>query len=71
MKPVVHFKKDSLVFLPSFGGKEVALLFPLDHPDNLRVTNKKEATTSEVVQKTYEGQTLTSFETKNTIYIPV
>lgn len=70
MKPVVNFKRNSLTFFTLFG-KERAELFPINHPDSINVSNTKMVVTSEVIQKTFEGSVLTSFETKNTIYIPI
>jgi hypothetical protein len=43
------------------------ILFPIDHPDNERVSNTQEAVTSTVVSWDEESGRI---ETQNTIYLP-
>lgn len=61
MKPVVHFVGDATFV--EYGGFEQASVHAIDHPflGNMRVT------TSAILEKFDDG----SFETRNSMYIPV
>lgn len=64
MKRTVRFRRPANVG-PKVG--ESAIVFPFDHPDSERVSNRDYAITSEVVKVNEDG----SFETLNSKYIPV
>ena len=65
MKKVVHYDPSGFICYIVEG--EVAIVYPIDHPDTERVSNKKPVRTSTVVS--YDKET-GIFETLNTIYIP-
>jgi hypothetical protein len=62
MKPIVHFRYFS--DFPEVG--RGALLYPRDHPDHGRVSNKRLVHTSKVLSVSDDGKRI---ETENTIYI--
>lgn len=68
MKKIVHFTKAQIFTWPGTN-KEYADVWPIDHPDRLRVSNNKAALTSEVIRYVRDGEgNLVEFETQNTIY---
>lgn len=69
MKKIVHFTKVDIYTHPA-SNKKYAVVWPVDHPDHLRVSNGKPADTSEVIDimKNSDG-TIVEFETLNTQYI--
>jgi len=71
MKKIVHFTKVDIYTHPA-SNKKHAVVWPVDHPDRLRVSNTKAAETSEVVDviKDADGN-IVEFETLNTHYIKI
>ena len=68
-KRTVQFTEAQL-FTRSSNGKIYADVTPVDHPDKLRVTNGRSATTSEVISSTFdEYGNVQTFETQNTSYV--
>lgn len=64
MKRTVHYVRDELTAIcEGFG----ALVRPVDHSDTEHVSNTKHVLTSVVIRDNGDG----SFETQNSIYIPV
>lgn len=64
-KKIVQYIGD--VTIVGNGNERRLLLTPVDHPNTANVTNTREALTSRLV-KTQEGGT---FETMNTVYVPL
>lgn len=65
MKKIVHFTKAQWPGTT----KEYADVWPIDHPDTLRVTNTKAALTSQVISSVRDAHgNIMEFETQNTIY---
>lgn len=61
-KKVVHYRG-----IPQIVGDR-ALIYPVDHPDTVNVTNTEQAITSPIVRKDLDTG---EFETLNTIYRPL
>lgn len=71
MKKIVHFTKVE-IFTAPVSGKKYAVVWPVDHPDRLRVSNTKAAETSEVVDVIKDANgNVVEFETLNTHYIKI
>jgi len=60
MKPIVRYK--SVLYVPMVGVR--ALVFPIDHPNWHRVSNKTYVITSPVIAVHKAG-----FETENSVYV--
>lgn len=68
MKKIVHFTKVDIYTYPA-SNKKYAVVWPVDHPDRLRVSNTEAAETSEVVDVIKDANgNVVEFETLNTIY---
>jgi hypothetical protein len=64
-KKVVQY--DSAVFFTDWNGDRRAEVVPVDHPDTVRVSNGRPATTSIVLNS---DEVSGCFETEYTIYVP-
>ena len=68
MKKIVHFTQARIFTWPGTD-KEYADVWPIDHPDTLRVSNTKAALTSQVIGAVRDASgNIMEFETQNTIY---
>ena len=68
-KPIVQFsRKAGVVILSSFVN-DTALLTPIDHPDSVNVSNKKQVITSRILRKEVTCCRIIALETENTIYM--